>query len=173
MNYKKGLLIRIVLLLIIPYGLFKIIIYPITKYLVYYINLPFFDISLNGSQFMIEGFTLDFITACAAITAYYLLFLLLITTKNIKLIKFVKIFFLGSLIILLANISRIEILFYLLTNYGINTFDKVHVLFWDVLSTIIVAGTWIFLVYHFKIKNVPVYSDIKTLIKEINDTKRN
>jgi exosortase/archaeosortase family protein len=93
--------------------------------------------------------------------------ILILATKNISLKKSIKIFFLGFIIILIANVLRIRLLFYILINYSSNLFDTLHLLFWKIISGIFVFLIWILLAKHYKIKAIPVYSDIKELSRHI------
>ena len=81
--------------------------------------------------------------------------------------KGIKLFFIGSLLILLMNIFRIDILILSSVKFGKVWFDAIHMIFWKFLSTLYVAFVWIFLVKKFKIKTIPIYSDIKYLINKI------
>lgn len=74
-------------------------------------------------------------------------------------------FLLGSLIILIANIIRIEALIIILLKGGQNYFETLHLFIWKILSSVFVAGVWIFLIKKFKIKSVPLISDIKAIRK--------
>jgi hypothetical protein len=60
--------------------------------------------------------------------------------------------------------------------YGSVYFDKVHYFIWYFLSTVIVVLIWIYNVKKFKIKSIPVYSDLKWVIlsfkKEVKKTKK-
>ena len=87
------------------------------------------------------------------------------TNKDIKLKTSLKMFFLGSFIILLANIIRIESLIIVLINGGKNYFETLHLLIWKVLSSIFVALVWIFLIKIYKIKSIPLISDFKQIRK--------
>ena len=166
MKYESKLLIRILLALAIPYYLFQIILTPITISLLKIIN---FNIQVNNNIFIINNIHLIFIPACAAISAYYLIFILTIFTKDLSLKKSLMILATGFSLILAMNLFRIEILFFILNNYGIDLFNKVHLLFWDIVSTVYVALVWIFIINRFKIKNIPFYSDIKELTKKFKN----
>ncbi|MBS3107632.1 pacearchaeosortase [Candidatus Woesearchaeota archaeon] len=165
MKYEHKLGLRVILALILIYPVFNFIITPLTKYLVYFISLTFFSISLNNNIFQLGNYHLEFVSACAAISAYYLIFILVIFTKDLSFKNTFKIFFTGALLILIMNLLRIELMFFILTNYSSNLFDKVHLFFWEIVSTLYVAGVWIFLVKYYKIKSIPFYSDLKKLIK--------
>ena len=74
-------------------------------------------------------------------------------------------FFIGAAAIFFMNIARIVILVFVYLNFGKNYFDLVHIVFWHVVSTIFVAAVWIALVEWYKIKQIPVYSDIKEILR--------
>ena len=167
MNYQKKLIIRLLALIFISYPLLKVIFMPITYQFVKEITSFFYNISTEGYSMTVEGTTLNFVPACAAIAAFYLLFLLITTTKDLNFKISVKLFLIGGLLIFIANLIRIEFLTYLLVEYGKNYFEMVHIIIWSAISSIYIAVTWIFLVNYYRIKNIPVYSDIKYLLKKI------
>ena len=130
MKYEYKLTIRILLALILIYPLFNIIITPVSKYIVYYTSKIFFNINLINNIFNLNGHNLIFVTACAAVSAYYLIFLLTIFTKGLTLKKSIKIFLTGAILILIMNILRIELMLYILNYHSIDLFNKMHLLFW-------------------------------------------
>jgi exosortase/archaeosortase family protein len=168
MKYIKELLVRIViavLLLVIPVNIFYLLFSKVTLFgslsIFYLLGYP---IHVNGYNLSINGQGLEFVPACVATSAYYLLALLVLLTKDIKLKDRFYIFVSGGLLILLMNLIRIDILIYLLVEFGKNWFESVHIIFWHFVSSIYVVAVWIFLTYKFKIKSVPVYSDFKFLL---------
>ena len=58
---------------------------------------------------------------------------------------------------------RIGLIMVIALDYGFFWFNVVHLFFWKFLSGVYVALVWIFLVKKFKIQNIPVYDDLKTL----------
>ena len=98
---------------------------------------------------------------------YYLLLLLTTLTKDIKLEKRLKIFFYGSLTIFIINIIRIVFLIILLDNKSYNLFKASHNFFWSIIASILVASIWIYLTKKYKIRSIPIYSDLKYLLKKI------
>ena len=168
MRYEKKLVIRLVLAIILAlsYQLLYKILMPITLYPSFYILKTIgYEASLSGITILTNSHALTFIPACAAASAYILLGILILLTKDIKLKTGLKMFFLGSLIILAANIIRIESLILILINGGKNYFETLHLFVWKVLSSIFVALVWIFLIKRYKIKSIPILSDIKYLRK--------
>ncbi len=163
MRYRYRLALRLsIALLATAFGIKLIypIISPITFYLSYY-SVSFLSPKLiNSTSFIINDIRLNFIPACAAASAYILL-IILITTVDIKFKKMLKVLIVGSLLILIANIIRIDILIIALVKYGSNLFNTLHLFFWKILSTIYVVILWILLTNWFKIKEIPIYSDFK------------
>ena len=175
MDYQKSLTIRIIIALIvfiIPYKFINFILLKITLYGSYPLLLLNYNPLMINNSFVINNYILKMISACVATSAYYLLFILIISTKDIKLKDSIKLFLIGSFLILLANIVRIDILIYIFLEFGKNLFEKIHIIFWQFLSSIYVALVWIFLIRKFKIKNIPVYGDIIYLLRIIKKSKK-
>jgi exosortase/archaeosortase family protein len=163
-----NLIIRYTILLFI--GLLGIhfiylILTPLTIYPVYFILKLFYNITIQNSSIFILNYQIEIVEACVAGAAYYLLLILNISVSmNIKQ-RIYSLFY--SLFVLLAiNIIRIVILSFLLVNNFL-FFDFTHMLFWYGLSTIFVVAIWFSEVKIFKIKNIPIYSDIINLMKII------
>ncbi len=170
MKYYKNLGLRLILavLFVVFYGFYEKILSPLTVYPSYFIIDLFYNANLINGAIFIENYVIKFIPACIAVLAYALLFFLIILTKDINLRKGIKFFFVGALLILTMNILRIDLLLFILIEFGDNMFDKVHLLFWNFVSGIYVALVWIYLIKKYKIKEIPVVSDIKELYKRIN-----
>jgi exosortase/archaeosortase family protein len=128
-----------------------------------------YPISVEGNLITLGENTLRFISACTATSAYYLLAILILLTKDMGLKRGMKIFIAGALLILLMNIVRIDILLIVLAEKGVNMFTSLHLIFWEFISSLYVAAVWIFLVKKFRIKNIPAITDIKELYRK---TKR-
>lgn len=175
MKYEKRLLVRILVMILITlgYGLFYRIFYPPTI-LVSFVVLKLFikNLIINFSEHYLSPGCgkLMFVEACVASTAYYLWSLLVLTTKGLGK-KVWKLWVYGVLLILGMNILRIIILILILYYAGQNWFDLIHLAFWRFVAGIYVALVWIFLVNKLKVKNIPVYSDVKELLKHIKPKK--
>jgi exosortase/archaeosortase family protein len=141
---------------------------------VYFLLGLFFNPSLASNIIIINNLPIEIIGACVAGSAYYLLLILNLSIPQIKIIKRIKIILFSFSLLLIANILRIFLLsvFYV-SNFSF--FDFAHKLFWYIGSTIIVAGIWFLTVKVFKIKDIPLYSDIKYLLnpsgKNIKNSK--
>lgn len=168
MGYIKKLIIRIFLALVIALLGIKIfypIISPLTFYLSYFSLFFLKPVLISSTMFSIGSHSLEFIPACAAASAYLLLTLLIFLTKDIKIKKGIKLFLIGSLAILMVNIIRIDFLIIILLKYSSNLFETLHLFIWKVLSSVFVVLIWIVLSKYFKIRTIPVYSDLKELRK--------
>lgn len=166
MKHEYSLIIRVLIAILVTalYEFFYIIFNPATIYSSWFLlKLLGYDADVSGINMTINGAKFIFIEACIALAAYYLLFLLVIFTKGLGFRKSVKLFLLGSLLILAMNIIRIDLLIVLFLEAGKKWFGAVHMIFWKFIAGIYVALVWIFLVRKFKIKEIPIYSDLKTL----------
>lgn len=170
MEYKKKLVIRLFLafLLAISYNLIYKILIPITLYPSFYLLRLIYEAELSDTLITIDNYSLTFIPACAAASAYILLGILILLTKDVKLKTGLKMLLLGSLFILIANIIRIEALILILINLGKNYFETLHLFVWKLLSSLFVALVWILLIKKYKVKSIPIISDLKELKKLSN-----
>lgn len=164
MKYLYNFLIRYILLFI-PLSLIYFIFSPITVYGVYLI-IYFLNPDIIGNIMIVNGIAFTFIDACIAAYAYYLIWFLTLTAKDIKLKTRIKCILIGFLLILIMNLLRISLLIFLAVKFGFGAFNAVHLIFWEFLSWVYVALVWIFLIKKFKIKSIPVYDDFKYLFKK-------
>lgn len=163
------ILIRYLILTIVALpGLwvFYFVFTPLTIYPIYFLFGLFFDVSLLGNILVINNeFPIEFIKACIAGSAYYLLLILNLSTPKIDLKKRVKMIILSFVSLLFVNILRIVLLI-LLFIYGFAFFDITHEFFWYFVSIVFVIGIWFAEVKIFKMKGIPFYSDLKFLYKK-------
>jgi len=168
-DYKKSLIIRLILALIIALignKLFYFVLFKPTFYFSYILLLKYNPVILNTS-FLINGYNLNFVPACLALSAYSLLAVLILLTKDISIKKSIKIFITGSLVIFTVNIIRIFILALILIELDIKLFNNLHLFLWQILSTLFVVILWVYLTKLYKVKTIPVYSDFKELSNKI------
>jgi len=160
----------ILILVAIPnLWLFYVIFTPLTIYSSYFLLSLFFDVSLKENIILISNsLPIEIIEACVAGSAYYLLLVLNLSVPKIKFDKRIMMIFLSFLSLFILNVIRIALLSFLFIK-GVFWFDTAHKLFWYAGSIIFVLGIWFAEVRSFKIKKIPVYSDMKFLFKK---TKR-
>ena len=147
-------------------AIFYLIFTPLTIYPVYQILKIFFDVSLIQNFIFSETFSIQIIEACVAGSAYYFLLILNLSTPNIKIKKRINLLLTSFLILLLINILRIVFITFLLASNSA-FFEITHKIFWYLGSTIFVVAIWFVQVNLYNIKHIPLYSDIKNIIKEI------
>ncbi len=164
-SYIIDLIIRVLALIFVSlnFGVFYFVFSPITVYLSYFLTKIFYDSVLIGNTIGIGTVGFNFIEACVAGAAYYLLFILVMGIKDIKWLDRLKVFVVGVLLILTMNLIRVLVLIILNVELGENYFDAVHLVFWNFLSGIFIALVWIFLVKKYKLGEIPYYADIKYL----------
>jgi exosortase/archaeosortase family protein len=161
--------IRYLILLIIGIlgtSFFYFIFTSATIYSVYYLLKLFFNASLSVDTITINNSPIQIIGACVAGSAYFLLLILNLSTPKIKSGKRIGAILFSFSSLLIVNILRIFILSILFLS-GTSFFDTAHKLFWYVGSIVFVVGIWFLSVSLFKIKEIPFYSDIKSLLQDI------
>lgn len=140
---------------------------PLTLYPVYGILSLFFQVNMFPRELLlILNMSLEIwlIQACIAGAAYYLLFALNLSIPKIKPLNRTKMIAFAFSLLLVFNISRIVLMSFLYY-YGFVYADFVHFIFWYGLSILAVVGIWFLEVKLFKIKQIPVYSDLMPLYK--------
>lgn len=120
----------------------------------------FTEVSMEGNVLNVQGAEFIFVPECAAVLAYVLLGILVLTTRGISIKKGLFLFLSGSILILVANIIRIDALISIFLTKGIDYFNTLHLFLWKIVSSIYVVFVWLFLTKKYKIKGIPLYSDI-------------
>lgn len=159
--------LRYLLLILAPLGnlvVFYFIFTPLTLYLSYFLIKIFFDASVYSSYIFFGDNAISMIPACVAGSAYYLLLILNLSTPNISFKKRTFLLFSSFASFLILNSLRIFLLAVILS-YNNQYFDAIHLFFWYFISTIFVIFIWFIHVKIFKIKEIPVYSDLIQLKK--------
>ena len=173
MDKDISIIARYFLIILVGLGnlyLFYKIFFPSTFYLSYLLLSLFGETTVfpNVSIILFNQVSIEIIKACVAGSAYYLLFILAMSIPNVKISKRILLILFSFAVLLLVNSIRI-----LLMGIVAQTiyFESLHMFFWYVLSTIFVVGIWFLSVKLFKIKEIPVYSDVKYLIEKTKHTK--
>ena len=162
-----GIFGRYLFLVLIAFSsllIFYTIFTPLTVYPVYFLLNLFFDVTLISKIMIIveQKISIELIEACIAGSAYYLLLILNLTTSGIKTKTRMYLILFSFSSFLVINILRIFLLS-LLAISNSPFFRIAHVVFWYLLSTLFIVGIWFLQVKIFKIKNMPLYEDIKFL----------
>lgn len=161
-------IIRYLILLLIALPnlwLFYVIFTPLTLYPVFILLNIFFNVSLSGTTIMLTDFPIMLVKACIAGSAYYLLLILNLTTPMALKKRICSLIF-SFFCFLIINIFRI-FFFSILFIASFSLFNLTHLIFWYFLSSIIVFLIWLATIKIYKIKEIPVYEDVKFLYKKI------
>lgn len=169
MKYVPSLILR-VLLCFIPISVFNFVLAPITIYCSYFI-LWFFGATLAFNQISLGEYSFEFIDACIAPAAFYLLWVLVLLVKDIKFKTRVKMIGLGFSLMMAMNVLRVVTLVLVANYFSFNLFEAIHLVWWKFMSGIYLALVWIFLVWYFKVKSIPAYDDYKELMRLRNKRK--
>jgi exosortase/archaeosortase family protein len=176
MNNKQAfsLLSRYLLLILLALGNFFLIYSiasPATIKASFFIINGFYPAAqvLDYNTIMFAGLTAKIIPACVAGAAYYLLLVLNLSTpmnlkKRFKSLAFIIVSF------YLLNLIRI-ITFAKLLTFGTNYFDNFHAITWYFGSTVLLILIWFVNAWIFKIKTIPIYSDLHSILKDTKNKK--
>src|SRR3989344_3281677 len=163
---RYALLFIIGLIFLFNYSLLYKILSLLTSYPSYFILNLFYNASLAGNEIIINDISIILIPACLGLSAY-LLFLILNLTTPTSLENHLKVLLFAFISFFILNIIRI-IIFSIFFIEGFAFFNFTHLLFWYLGSTLLVVIIWFASIRIFKIKSVPVYTDIKFIISKIS-----
>jgi len=162
------ILLMLIILLLFPLSnpiiytiLTPLTIYPVIFLLKFFVNVTYVaPLMTLGEKTLIQ-----IVPACIAGAAYILILILNLSVR-LKAKTRINSLLLSLFILLVFNILRIfsfALLYHNLVPYT----DLIHKIFWYIISTFFIIGIWFFIVKIFKIKEIPFYSDISYIIKEI------
>jgi exosortase/archaeosortase family protein len=172
-GYFKELVLRVIasFAVLMGYPLFSLILTPITLHISYFFFNIFVPSAIVGAKIVTVMDSFELIPACVATSAYLLLAILILLTKGISLSERFQMFVYGSLAILAFNILRIELL--LLAYFRLETaFDTIHLFVWKFMSTAFVVLLWLGLARLYKVKTIPVYSDLRHIMGMIKPPRK-
>lgn len=147
--------------------IFYFIFTPLTVYSVFFLTKLFFDVSLLSKDIILinNEIPIEFVKACIAGSAYYLLLILNLSIPKIKFNKRIKMILFVFSFFLIINVARIFLLT-LVFMKGYSFFEEIHLFFWYFLSIAFVIVIWFIEVKIFKIREIPVYSDLKFIFSK-------
>ena len=120
---------------------------------------------VNGSIISVGEYQIEIVSACVASSAYFLLVLLNLSSSMTNKKRLLSIAF-SLVLFLLVNVVRIFI-FSLMYINNFRYFDITHLVFWYIVSGVIVFLVWIATIKAFKIRGIPFYSDLKEVYSNI------
>ena len=167
-----GLFTRYFLLLLAGMGnlyIFYKILTPLTIKSAGAIISLFTKTTIIGNMIFTKGVIIEIVPSCVAGAAFYLLFLLIFSTAEVKPKKRFMVIITATAILFLLNIFRITFLTLIVDKAY---FLLTHWILWNLASTIFVVAIWFSIVKIYKIKSIPVYSDIKYLASLVKPRKK-
>jgi hypothetical protein len=162
------LIIRYSLIIIAGLGnlyIFYLVFKPVTINLVAFIvNLFTMATMIGADMIYINGLYFEFVNACIGGSAYYLLFILGMSSRGVPFVKRMNVIVFSFFLLFLFNIFRVLLM--ILVAHEVY-FNVLHWVFWYFLATLFVFLDWIFVSRYFKITSIPVYSDFIFLAHSI------
>lgn len=145
---------------------------PLTIHVLNTLLSIFTTTTLSDNIIYLSSAQVEIVPACVAGAAFYLLFFLVLSIADVKPETRIKAILTSFAMFFTLNITRILILIPMI---DASYFETAHWIFWHVISTIFVVGVWFSVVRIYKIKSIPIYSDlkyVKSLIKPVKKSKR-
>lgn len=153
-------------LLGINLGLIYYIFTPLTVHISFFFLEKFYDaVLISSNVIFVKGYYATIIPACVAGAAYYFLIILNLTTPMPLKKRVASLFFL-IMTFLILNTIRIVVFAYLIFQ-GYEDFDFAHRASWYFGSTVLVVLIWFANVTIFRIKSIPIYTDVRQIIEDI------
>ena len=129
------------------------------------IFFPFLKTQIISNQIIInDTFSFTIVESCIAPAAYILISLIIFSMPN-DFKKISKTFTSSILLFTLFNLLRICVLIVIFILFNENTFNKYHIIFYELLSGIITASILIITIKRFNLRGIPIISDVKTITK--------
>jgi len=172
---KKDLIDLVVrYLLIVVLGLGDLFIFyylfgPLTIKAVISIVSLYSHVLVMQNDIVVNGVLFTFVGACIGGSAYYLLFILALSTRNVRVIDRVKAVLLSFFFLYIFNVFRIVFMIAISKQLY---FDFVHWFLWYFIATAFVILDWFFISWIFGIRSVPIYSDVRYLVCSLKDKKK-
>ena len=141
---------------------------PLTIYATSSILSLFTEVLVIGELIYFKRTIIEIARACVIPSAFYLLFTLVFTTRDLNPLKRLKALGLSFLILFTLNLARVLLLSQFV---HLNSFYSIHWVFWNVISIFFVVGAWLITVRVLNIKSIPFYSDFLYFYKLISSSK--
>lgn len=170
MRDKKGfvgfseIIVRYLIVFVLGLGnlyIFYAVLTPLTLYGVGALLGLFSDVILLSNGFMYEEVFFELVSACVGGSAFYLLLILIMGSRDIVWLKRVKMIVFAFLLLYVFNVLRIV---FMATLINSNYFDVFHLGLWYFVSTLFVVLIWFLTVWLFEVKSIPVYSDLVYIV---------
>ncbi len=133
----------------------------------YYLLKLITEVKFISGEIIVGEYKFLIVEACIAPSAYIFIAFIFLTLP-IKYRENIKILSSALIVFSIINLIRIIILMYIHALYGIEMFEKFHLVFYEGVSGILTA---VIIIYFLKKKHIkktyPIISDVKLLLKSI------
>jgi exosortase/archaeosortase family protein len=166
------LIARYLLIVLLGLGnlyVFYLILTPLTLHGLNLFLGFFYEVAISGNGFVVNGVFFELVTACVGGSAFYLLLILILSSRDVNYIDRIKMILLSFFILYVFNVFRIVLMVYM---YGSFYYEFTHWFLWYFISTLFVVILWFWISWLFKVKSVPVYSDFRFLLGLTNGEKK-
>ncbi|MBR9705666.1 pacearchaeosortase [Candidatus Pacearchaeota archaeon] len=149
------------LMFILP--IIYLILKPLTVYVSSFLLSLFYTVYTVKDYIIINNVPIQIVSSCVAGSAYLLLLILNLSLPLSTKKRFFSLL-LSIFVLFVINVLRI-VLFSMLYTNNFKYFILTHNFTWYFLSTLFVVLIWILTTKLFKIKSIPIYSDLKSLLR--------
>lgn len=166
------LVVRYLIIFLVGLGdlyIFYVILKPLTLNGVGLVLGVFYDVVLLVDGFIVGGVIFNLVSACVGGAAFYLLFILIMSCRDIGVAKRLRIVLFAFLLLYVFNVLRIV---FMVGIYGGLYFDLIHWVIWYFVSTLFVVIIWFLVVWLFKVKSIPAYSDFRFVVGALRSRKK-
>tara|TARA_Y100000310_G_scaffold337740_1_gene425587 strand:- start:2815 stop:3369 length:555 start_codon:yes stop_codon:yes gene_type:complete len=166
-----NIFLRYLLILVMSLGnlyIFYKVLSPLTINFLNLILSIFTKTQVLGNTIFLPTVTIEIVRACVAGAAFFLLFILILSTSDIKSKERLKILIISLITLFILNILRI---LFLILIRGNTYFVTIHWISWHLISILFVVIIWFLIVKKYNIKKIPLYSDLNYLYNLVKISK--
>lgn len=173
MKNSKILSIILRYLIVCLLGLFNLKLFyylfgPLTVFGTGFVLGLFSNVLVFGRTIIFNSNVFEIVNACVIGSAYYLLFILFMSFQDIRFFKRIFIILLSFFLLYVVNVLRILFLIFIFEK---SYFVFAHWIFWNFVSTVFVLGIFFFIVFIFKLKEIPFQKDFLYFFRLVYQSK--
>jgi exosortase/archaeosortase family protein len=157
-------IVRYLIVVVLGLGnlsLFYVVLKPLTLWGVSSLLGLFSDVVVLTNGFVYDGVFFELVSACVGGSAFYLLFIFIMSSRDIVWLRRLKMIVFAFLLLYVFNVLRIVFMAVFVDSVY---FDVFHLGIWYFVSTVFVVLIWFLMVWLFGVKSIPVYSDFKFIV---------
>lgn len=164
----KDIIIRYISILILTFlflsNTFQYYLSKVLTFTTYQILNLFYNVSLENNTIYYNNDQFLIIKACLGISAYILLTFFFLSLKE----NSTKALIYSLITFTILNQIRIIILTIIHIEFGVQTFNNIHLIFYEGLTGILTGITYVFFYKQQKLRSKPIFDDLKEIFKKIH-----